>query len=115
MEAAEIGILMTRRAVKNLGDKHTLIQHAVVKKAKARVAVAEFRVNSLLTRMTVQSPCCSILQTTNNAVASFCISFKYLGLSPLPERSKTFLLSFFFFFLLYSENVEDKHGQPGSN
>lgn len=35
VEEAEIGILMARRAVKSLGDKPILSQHAVVKKAKA--------------------------------------------------------------------------------
>lgn len=35
VEGAEIGILMARRAVKSLGDKLILSQHAAVKKAKA--------------------------------------------------------------------------------
>lgn len=35
VEEAEIGILMARRAVKSLGDKHILSQRAAVKKAKA--------------------------------------------------------------------------------
>lgn len=35
VEGVEIGILMARRAVKSLGDKHILSQHAVVKKTKA--------------------------------------------------------------------------------
>lgn len=35
VEEAEMGILLSRRAVQSHGDKHILRQHAIVREAKA--------------------------------------------------------------------------------